>query len=77
MKMKNLFKSNFMKEVVADTAILSLLIILPMAFLGPGWRKPYHRPFAEVHRPQSGSSEEANDDGSFTHEEPPSRFKDR
>lgn len=28
----------FMKEVIADATILSLLIIAPMAFLGPGWR---------------------------------------
>lgn len=27
-----------MKEILADSAILSLLIIAPMAFLGPGWR---------------------------------------
>jgi hypothetical protein len=28
----------YMKEILADSAILSLLIIAPMAFLGPGWR---------------------------------------
>lgn len=28
----------YMKEILADSAILSLLIIFPMAFLGPGWR---------------------------------------
>lgn len=28
----------YWKEILADSAILSLLIIAPMAFLGPGWR---------------------------------------
>lgn len=29
----------FIKEIMADAAILSGLIILPIAFLGPGWRR--------------------------------------
>lgn len=28
----------YIKEIIAESAILSVLIILPMAFLGPGWR---------------------------------------
>lgn len=28
----------FVKDILADAAKLSALIILPMAFLGPGWR---------------------------------------
>lgn len=28
----------FVKEILADAAILSGLIILPVFFLGPGWR---------------------------------------
>ena len=28
----------FIKEILTDTALLSALIILPLAFLGPGWR---------------------------------------
>jgi hypothetical protein len=59
--MKKILKSGFMKEVVAETAILSALIILPMAFLGPGWRMPRHKPFADVHHPQGGGSEGASD----------------
>jgi hypothetical protein len=48
--MKKSFKGNFMREVVAETAILSCLIILPMAFLGPGWRMPQQKAFADAHR---------------------------
>lgn len=28
----------FIREILTDTALLSALIILPLAFLGPGWR---------------------------------------
>ena len=77
--MKKLPKGNFMKEVVAETAILSALIILPMAFLGPGWRMPYHRPFADAHRPSTAGStvEEAKTDGMawVDHDEPQDDFK--
>jgi hypothetical protein len=31
----------YMKDILADSAILSLLIIAPIAFLGPGWRPKY------------------------------------
>jgi hypothetical protein len=35
------FQKRFIKEVVAEVTILSALIIVPLAFLGPGWtRKP-------------------------------------
>ena len=32
------FQKRFIKQVVADATVLSALIILPLAFLGPGWR---------------------------------------
>ena len=32
------FQKRFIKQVVADASILSVLIIFPLAFLGPGWR---------------------------------------
>ena len=60
--MKKVFKGGFMKEAFAETAILSALIILPMAFLGPGWNKRQHKPFAEAHSPQSGRLGGAFDD---------------
>lgn len=45
----------FVKEILFDSAILSVLIILPLAFLGPGWRSQDssrgHHGFREQHRP--------------------------
>ena len=32
------FQKRFIKEVITDATILSALIIVPLAFLGPGWR---------------------------------------
>lgn len=42
------FQKRFMKEVIADATILSALIILPIAFLGPGWtsKRPDERAVA-------------------------------
>ena len=41
----------FIKEAIADATILSALIILPMAVLGPGWtRKPDDRVLAAQFR---------------------------
>ena len=36
------FQKRFIKEVIAEITILSALIIVPLAFLGPSWtrRKP-------------------------------------
>ena len=33
------FQKRFLKEAVGDAAVLSALIILPLAFLGPGWTR--------------------------------------
>jgi hypothetical protein len=33
------FQKRFIKEVIAEVTILSALIIVPLAFLGPGWTK--------------------------------------
>ena len=74
--MKKLFKGSFMKEVVAETAILSALIILPMAFLGPGWRVRQQKPFVDSHGPGSGTSEGAGDGSFIDHEATPGSFKD-
>jgi hypothetical protein len=54
--------NKFIREVFRDTAILSGLVILPMLFLGPGWRVPEDRQlemsFSEVHRPRKDTPEE-------------------
>ena len=49
----------FIKEILADAAILSGLIILPMAFLGPGWRSKdtdYDRNHGRVYEGPSSST---------------------
>jgi hypothetical protein len=51
----------FIKEILSDTAILSVLIILPLAFLGPGWRTkdaslPQHGSFRDKHKPLPGET---------------------
>jgi hypothetical protein len=51
----------FVKEIISDTAVLSMLIILPLAFLGPGWRtntsaKSRHGPFRDQHKSVSGET---------------------
>jgi hypothetical protein len=42
------FQKRFIKEVVAEVTILSALVIVPLAFLGPGWtgKQPNHRAVA-------------------------------
>jgi hypothetical protein len=55
----------YMKEIIADSAILSLLIIFPMAIgLGPGWRSKNpsthvaSQRFQQEHRPIPGETPE-------------------
>ena len=50
----------FIKEILGDTVVLSLLIILPLAFLGPGWRttSQYQNGFRRDHKPVSGEAQE-------------------
>ena len=53
----------FIKEILSDTALLSVLIIFPLAFLGPGWRTnhsavPQHGSFRDKHQPVSGETPE-------------------
>lgn len=33
------FQKRFLKEVAVDATILSALVIVPLAFLGPGWTR--------------------------------------
>jgi len=69
-----------MKEVLAETMILSALIIVPMAFLGPGWRMPQTRPFADAHRPAAIDNHAGGDTGAEAdhndHGETPGSFRD-
>jgi hypothetical protein len=51
----------FVKEIISDTAVLTMLIIVPLAFLGPGWRtntsaKNQHGPFRDQHKSVSGAT---------------------
>jgi hypothetical protein len=51
---------------VADALILSLLVIVPIAFLGPGWRTSAtfdrHGSFQRQHQSLSGKKEEGGSD---------------
>lgn len=51
----------FAREVVRDATVLSVLVIAPMSFLGPGWTRP--RPtreasFAQQHQQTSEDAEQ-------------------
>ena len=52
------FQKRFIKEVIVEVTILSALIIVPLAFLGPGWtrRKPDDRVVAARFRQQHSAS---------------------
>lgn len=39
----------FIKEIIANAAMLSALIVLPIAFLGPGWTRSNPEPFQASH----------------------------
>ena len=58
------FQKRFIKEVIAEVTVLSALIIVPLAFLGPGWTRK--RPndaviaarFRQEHPPSKADEEE-------------------
>lgn len=56
------------KEALSDALILSVLVIVPIAFLGPGWQTSStynrHGDFSRQHR--ESTSGETNEDGSLT-----------
>lgn len=49
----------FIKEILADSAKLVLLIIVPIGFLGPGWR-PRENAIGIGFRPEKGRGEGTN-----------------
>ena len=57
------FQKRFIKEVIAEVTVLSALIIVPLAFLGPGWtrRKPndgvVSARFQQQHTPSTANEE--------------------
>ena len=70
----------YMKEIFADATILSLLIITPMAFLGPGWRtkNPDGHVSAERFKREHLPGEKAEEGGAATERDIPilRAFKD-
>lgn len=66
-----------LKEALSDTLILSVLVIVPIAFLGPGWQtsSTYDRNgrFSKQHQSVPG---EAGEDGEAVEEQQSRRDRD-